>query len=111
MPVVEGAQTLELVSPEQAIATVGSSDLPYASRAVLADATIGSTLECKGDQRIENRRVWVVVYSFAKLVEIPRMQKASTLDASPLPPLLASQMVNLVDARTGQLLWGFFIYV
>jgi hypothetical protein len=88
---------------------------PIGRQAVLAYATVGATVPSVADlaageqwRTIANRLVWVVTLTYPKPVDT-RIGMAYSETPEPTPAAAMQSHFNaLMDARTGELLWGFF---
>jgi hypothetical protein len=114
-PADEVRQASLAVSADQAIGNtpaILATGKPVASRAVLASATVTSTIPT-GDAAnekattIQNRLVWVVTLTYPEAVDA--VLPAESRTPEPVPSgAMKSHFNALIDAQTGQLVWGFF---
>jgi hypothetical protein len=106
-----------LSSPSKAIAAArqyeGDKSLP--ANAVFARVTIEATLPPLGESgngyaNVNDVPAWVVTFTLREAVNGrlggPVPQPGAS--ASSLPPLMMTHDNVIIDAQTGQLIWGFF---
>ena len=86
---------------------------PVESRAVLAYATIGASIPTgsavneKADT-VQNQLVWAVTLTYPQPVNSTAGGKPTETPAPVPPEAMKSHFNALIDAQTGQLIWGFF---
>ena len=103
--------SLKLSTPAQAIAEY-NDHTPTSPTVVLAKVTIGASLPVAGDagtwNPIVDRVCWVLCYTYAKPVSInygpPPVPGVPTPTTS---PQLYSHDTVIIDASTGEFLWGW----
>lgn len=107
------AASLTVSTADAAIATapaVLASGTPTEARALLAYVTIEATVP-QGDyangpwRTIQNRLCWTVTFTYPEAVMAVSPQSGL---ASPPPDAWKSHFNAIIDAQTGDLVWGFF---
>jgi hypothetical protein len=113
MPIAAEANSFKVSSAEGAIALAPKEKTPLPPTAVLASVTIGATIappgeSTKGYANIKDRPAWVVTFTYPEPIDV-RVACAVETSAShaPYEPLLMSHDNIIIDAETGEFLWGF----
>ena len=113
MPIAAEASSFKVSSAAAAIALAPKDKTPLPPTAVLASVTIGATIAppgqpTKGYANIKDRPAWVVTFTFPEPIDvrvgipIDRSGTATTYE-----PIMMSHDNIIIDAQTGEFLWGF----
>ncbi|HEY5473543.1 MAG TPA: hypothetical protein VIK32_10175 [Candidatus Limnocylindrales bacterium] len=114
MPPLAKASQLTIGSAEAAIKAAPQPNVKLPATAVLASATVGATVPLAGEStdgyaNIKDRMVWVVTWTLPEPVDVRQGGGPRQLAPGATPsPLLKSHFNMLIDAETGDDLWGFF---
>lgn len=114
MPPLMQASQLAIGSAAAAIDAAPQPNVKLAATAVLASATVGATVPLAGEStegyaNIKDRVVWVVTWTLPEPIDVRQGLKLGQLTPGASPsPLLKSHLNMLIDAQTGDDLWGFF---
>lgn len=105
-------QDASFMSAEDAIAHAPKVDASTAPAAVLTNVTIGSTIPLEGEspegyKTIQNRPAWVITYTYAEPMDVRIVKYTGKVDPSPAP-LMMSHFNQIIDAKSGDFLLGFF---
>jgi hypothetical protein len=98
-----------LISADAAIAAGPKPETTIPPTAVLASVTIGATLPDAGESSagyadIRKRAAWVITYTYLKPVDA---RAGAPIGESPTP-IVKTHVNVIVDAQTGEFLWGFY---